>query len=91
MAFQPRMSAAELAFVAKLIHTFDDPQACGIVDADGMASIREDLARHVAVQLAKVNSYFDAERFMRAATTGVNKATPRPIYATVRDLDAAGL
>lgn len=64
--FPPRMAAPELALVARAIY-----------DAPMTDEGRAVLARHFADRLARTNGQFDRERFIRAATTGVNAPMPR--------------
>lgn len=69
--YQPLMRAAELAIVARAIHSLDaDDLAC---DPEVTHEVREAIARHFAAMLATTNSQFDPERFVRAAVTGINR------------------
>jgi hypothetical protein len=71
--YQPLMRAAELAIVARAIYTWDEPVANGLAaDAEVMDELRRSLADQFAEALARTNSQFDRERFIRAATTGQN-------------------
>lgn len=68
--FQPRFTASELATIADAIHTFD-----GTTFPRG-GQLRA-IAEHFADRLAPTNPLFDRERFIRAATTGINRKAVR--------------
>jgi len=72
--YQPLMRAAELAIVARTIYEWDEPLANGLAaDEEVMDELRRSVATTFADALAHTNTLFDRERFMRAATTGVNR------------------
>ena len=69
--YQPLMRAQELAIVAKAIYSLDhNDLAC---DPDVLFDIHLNIAHTFADHLARTNSQFDRARFLRAATTGVNR------------------
>ncbi len=66
--YQPHLTAAEFALIARVIWLFGPDDESG----DGT---RDELARHFADELARTHPLFDRARFIRAATTGVNSRT----------------
>ncbi len=77
--YPPKFTAPELAAIARVIYTA--PERCdslATLSFEKAKDVRLNLAEHFADELARTNSLFDRERFIRAATTGVNRRSVQP-------------
>ena len=72
--YQPLLRAGELAIVAKAIYSLDHDDLMAY-DEDVADAIKVNIAHVFADALARTNRQFDRPRFLRAATTGVNRPT----------------